>query len=149
MNKFSTLILLTFITSLLSCEGTKKVSAQQKEKNKTEMKSEIQTSAFAKLFINDLNKELEKQSKSIEQYKPTKELMDKYGIQFFNNEYYIQGFVTVNNALNKNKINNLNIVLGRQMGNKSTIRIPLKSFFQFLNLEGVEYFEMNPKSELK
>lgn len=138
---------------MLSCAETKKVSARQQEQskvdNKTEMKSEIKTSAFAKLFINDLNNELGKQNKSIEQYKPTKELMDKYSIQLFNNEYFIQGFVTTNKTLNHNELTRLNITLGRPMGNKSTIRIPLKSFNQFLVLDGIEYFEMNPKSELK
>lgn len=153
MDKIITILILIVSTTILSCAETKKVSAKQQEnpkvENNNEMKTEIKTSAFAKLFINDLNKELDKQNKSIENYKPTKELIDKYGIQLFNDEYFVQGFITTTDQLDQAELNKLNITTGSQMGNKSTIKIPLKSFFQFFNLKGIEYFEMNPKSELK
>lgn len=153
MYKLTTILILTTSTLLLSCAETKKVSAknqeQKKVENTTEMKSEIKTSAFARLFINDLNKELDKQKKSIENYKPSKELIDKYGIQLFNDEYFIQGFITTNNQLDQTALNQLNITTGKPMGNKMTIRIPVKSFNQFLQIKGIEYFEMNPKSEIK
>lgn len=153
MNKLTIILTLTLLTAMLSCAETKRVSANQQEKtkgeNQTEMTTEIKLSPFAKFFINDLKKELDKQNASIKNFKPTKELIDKYSIQLFNNEYFVQGFVTTNNQLNQAELNKLNITTGKPMGNKMTIRIPLQSFFQFLNLQGIEHFEMNPKSELK
>lgn len=101
------------------------------------------------MLIQDINKELSDNNISIENYNPTKTIIEKYNILLYNEEYFIQGFIKTNDQLNHNNFIKLNISTGVMMGDKATIRIPIKSFFQFLNITGVEYFEMNPKVELK
>ena len=153
MHKITIILILTTSISLFSCAETKQISTNPQVENKfeiqTEIESTIKTSAFAKFFISDFHKELEKHNTSIENYKPSKELIAKYNIQLFNNKYFIQGFVTINSQLNQAELKKLNISTGKPMSDKMTIRIPVQSFRQFLNLKGIEYFEMNPKSEFK
>ncbi len=46
------------------------------------------------------------------------------------------------------KLEILNIQVGKFLGNKATIRIPIDKIDLFLSLEGIEYFEMNPSSSI-
>ena len=133
----------------ISCSSNGKVLAKQQVKGNIEKNVESRNSNFAKLFINDLKKELNKQKISINKYKPSKQLIANYGIQYFNGEYFLQGFATTNNKFNQAELNRLKIATGRPMGNEMTIRIPLKSFLQFLELQGIQYFEMNPIADIK
>lgn len=153
MRKLSTILILAISTLIFSCTTTKNTSEnrkkQEKIKNATEMTSEIKTSTFTRFFINDINKEWDNQQKTLDNYIPSKELIDKYGIQLFNDVYFIQGFIIANNHLDSIALNQLNIETGKPMDNKMTIRIPLKSFKQFLKIKGIKYFEIHPKSDLK
>lgn len=139
--------------ALFSCKGLKVNSNKSLYPNDKETsldnQTKMQLSTFARLFILELNNELSTQNTTIEYYKPSKKIIEEYGIQLFNKEYFLQGFATINNQIDHSELNKLGITLARPFGNKATIRIPLKSFNHFLHLNGIEYFEMNPKSELK
>jgi len=141
-----------FITlALQSCIQVKGLSTKQKQEKviAIPLATTIETSPFAKFFLSDLQQELKEQQKSLEDYVPTKALMDKYGVRLFNHVYLVQGFITTNDRFDLDRIKKLGISTGKPLGNKMTVSIPLSSLADFLNLPGVDYFEMNPKASLQ
>lgn len=153
MNKLTNITIVLFSILTLSCVNTKqqkvKTPKQSNMPQKMEIRSKFNLSPYAQFFINDLNTELKSKNIIIEEYLPSKELIEKYPIQLFNNVYFIQGFITYNNEFNESQLEQYNITVGRALGNKRSINIPISTLNIFLKMKGIEHFEMNPKSNLK
>lgn len=147
MQRFKTfLILYSSLFFFFSC-GQKNKLASTETKEVIEETYTVKLSPFAAFFKMDLEKEWN--SSKSKNFIPSKELRDKYGIGIYNNQYLVHGFVQTNDQYNEVELEALGISTGRPFGNSRTINIPLNNFFNFLKLEGVDYFEMNAPAELK
>ncbi len=139
--------LITISILLVSCssmKNTKKDKTMAKS-NQTEYKFDM--SLHTKLFLEDLKKELI--DKDIVDLKPSEELKTKYNITESEGEFIISGFIKTNSQYNERDLVNLEIKTNSSVGDITTVVIPLKSIYKFLELDGVKYFEINKKVELK
>lgn len=153
MSKFIQAILLLILTFVIACNSTKALSSgetQQQSKmiNANQANSQIKLSAFAKSFLKDLNEEIAAQKTNILKFKPSKSLISHYNLLYFNGLYYVFGIITTTKEFDKNTLKPVGFTNGQPMGNKMTVQIPLNSFYQFLKLKNIVYFEMNHKSNL-
>ena len=85
----------------------------------------------------------------MDNYVPSKELIEKYNLRKLNGVYTISGFIKINNEFNENDLAQLNIKANSKIGEIMTVIIPLNSIEMFLKINGVKYFEISQKVELR
>jgi len=123
-----------------------------KKKDKTVAKSnqteyKFNMSLHTKLFLQDFKNELA--GNEISEFEPSSELKTKYNITESDGEFEISGFIKTNSQYNEADLVNLEIKTNSSVGDITTVVIPLKSLYKFLELDGIKYFEINKKVELK
>jgi len=134
-------------TVLFSCSSTKQNSKEKKVANSNSIEYKFDMSLHTKLFLQELEKE--KNEKETENFIPSEKLIEKYSIKKINDLYTINGFIKANENFNENDLSSLNIQTNSKVGEIVTVTIPLNSIDNFLTLNGVKYFEINKKVELK
>jgi len=143
--KYISLIILAVV--ILSCSTTKKSTKNNKADNSSSIEYKFDLSLQTKLFLQEF--ENEKLEKSTDSFVPSQNLIDKYNIKIVEDLHTISGFIKVNSDYNEEELNRINIKTGSQSNNIITVIIPMGSIDKFLILNGVEYFEIGQKVELK
>ena len=139
-----------FISMILfsSCKETNHIipnSENNIESNSFRMNYNI--SSRTKQFLNELEKELN--GENISEFIPSKRLIDEYSIYKIKNEFFISGFVKINEKFNKSIFENSSVKFGQPSGQIITVNIPLNYLSDFLKMSGIEYFEMSEKVQTK
>ncbi len=145
----TTLFILFAITSIIifiQCGQIKHNIAHRKtDKTNDTISTSMKLSLHTKQFI----KEIESTNKNFDEFDFSDEFKKKYGIIKRNNQFFIGGFAKVNNHYNFLDLDNMNIKVNSKSGNIITLDIPLNSLDTFLKYDGVSYFEINQKVNLK
>lgn len=131
-----------------SCKETNHIipnSENNIESNSFRMNYNI--SSRTKQFLNELEKELN--GENISEFIPSKRLIDEYSIYKIKNEFFISGFVKINEKFNKSIFENSSVKFGQPSGQIITVNIPLNYLSDFLKMSGIEYFEMSEKVQTK
>lgn len=142
-------LLLFSCTPLYQGSANQSNSEQEITKETSDLNIKFQCSHFARMFIKDFKEDFEQQNLSIEDYTPSKKLQESFLITNTNNEFFVQGSIRTNKNYKEKALTDLNIHINSSYGNRKTVIIPLQSFFLFLEIEGIDYFEMNPKNKIK
>ncbi len=143
--KYITLVILAI--SLLACSATKKNSSNKKEQQLKPTEYKFGMSLHTKLFLADYNKE--KSEFINKEYLPSDNLINNYSLKKIDNEYTVSGFIKTNSDFQKEDLVPLNIKNGSDVNKIITVIIPLSSVDDFLKLDGINYFEIGEKVELK
>jgi hypothetical protein len=121
-------------------------------KNNTEMNQQktdlipiFDISAKTKLLINDIKTELNASKIKLENYTPSKKIIDSYNLLYIDNQIHISGLMLTNINFNKAKLDEISVKNGSSSGKITTVQIPLNKFDQFLKINGIEYFEVSIK----
>ncbi len=132
---------------IVSCCSTKKVTAKQEI---LDMKPMFQISPGTQLFLADLKKELKANKSNLDSFNPSEELIEKFVLaKSDQSSYSVKGFAKTDSNLDQSSLEKLGIQIGSNLGGQRSLLIPLKSFGQFLQLEGISYFEIAKKAQLK
>lgn len=148
--KRKVLYILAIATAMaLHACGSKKEIQEGKQSPVSVSKTTSHLSHFARQFTSTLQAEIKQENTSIEQFKPSAKLIETFGLVKKENDFFVVGLATLSASFSNADFDVLQIQLGRPMNTKHTIRIPLKNYFKFLDIESLQYFEMNPKLEQK
>jgi len=112
-------------------------------------KTTIPLSAGTRMFIMDLEKELNSSGKDIKQFRPSAKLADRHSLQNVKGQYFVTGFIKVNTKFKPEQIKKIGGYIGKPSGKVRTVRIPLSAFPRFLDLKTVTYFEISRKVHLQ
>lgn len=105
-------------------------------------------SADTKLFMMDLQHELESSKQSLKSFTPSSQLADKYSLQKIKGIYYVSGFIKTDKNFSDMKLKKIKTYPGQPSGGIRTILVPLSAFSTFLNQKGITYFELSKKLEV-
>jgi hypothetical protein len=131
-----------------SCKSSKKiVTNNEKIKVSNSNQSISNISARTKQFLTELEKELN--GENISEFIPSKRLIDEYSIYKIKNEFFISGFVKINEKFDKSICENSSVQFGQPSGQITTVNIPLNYLSDFLKMSGIEYFEISEKVQTK
>ena len=143
------LISLTIIFNTSSCIWSRKNIKTETNKNVTVLATNFDVSAMTRSLINDIQEDLLKQNIDIKKYRPSRYIIDNYSIQKITNNYYISGMIVISDDFDLTTLTNIGVIIGSQIGEITTVQIPIKNFDQFLNNNRVEYFQISEKVHLK
>jgi hypothetical protein len=139
-----------FISMILfsSCKEANHITSNS-EKNieSTLFRIDYNVSSRTKQFLNELEKELN--GENISEFAPSKRLIDDYSICKIKKEFFISGFVKINEKFDKSIFENSGVQFGQPSGQINTVNIPLNYLSDFLKMSGIEYFEMSEKVQIK
>jgi len=123
-------------------------------KNNTEMNQEknvltpvFNVSAKTRLLINDIETELNESKTKLENYTPSKKIIDNHSLLYIDNQIYINGFMLTNANFDETFLTKISVEIGSTSGKFTTVQIPLNKFDQFLKIVGIEYFEIAVKTK--
>lgn len=108
----------------------------------------FEISNYTRLFLSELNSEMERNAKTGKSFIPSAQLMHTYHLQQLKSGYSIFGFIKVNNGFSASKLRETGTVIGSQSGNIITVQVPLNSLPAFLRQSGIIYFEISHKTSL-
>ena len=114
-----------------------KLKLQKKENDK------VGLSPFTRMFLNDLEI-LKKSNKEI-----TKSFKRKYYVSTNDLGDFVGALVKVNENIDEHLILNLGIDIGTKAGNIWTLRIPISKFDLLLEVEDIEYIEIDFPAKTK
>ena len=144
MKYFLWIGILLFLFNCSPLKNSKKDKAIAKPV-KTNYKFKL--SSQSKLFFQDLKKELA--GEDFDKYSPSSKIQKNYNLIEREGGFVISGFITTDSTFNKKDLFDIKIQLNSSSQNISTIVIPLKSVFKFLEIDGIQYFELTQKTHLK
>lgn len=134
-----------------SCNGTKntskpntnqeQVSIEKKESLKFETTFDM--SARTKLFLNSVEDEITSKGNNIDNFEPSPEIIENYGLKKRGELYIIRGFIKTTPDFTKNDLESKGVSFGRKVGEMMTISFPLNFLQQFLTTENITYFEIS------
>jgi hypothetical protein len=127
--------------------STTKTIEKSDKKNDTIINSKMKLSLYTKQFIREIKSM--NNNKKIDEKKLSDEFIKKHGIIKRNNHFFIGGFVKINESFDSQDLKNMNIKINSKSGNIITLEIPINSLNALLKYEGINYFEINQKVELK
>jgi hypothetical protein len=104
----------------------------------------FQVSALTLAFNQEINNELKK-SKT---YKPSKKLLDKYGLMVHKDTVLVNGFAKLKEGYETNEIERIATIRGPTGDNLYTVTLPLQNLNVFYLSEGIAYFELSSKTTL-
>jgi len=143
--KYITILSISII--LVNCSTTKHYKTEKKASKSIPIEYKFDLSLQTILFLQEL--ETERESKANSNFIPSNKLIDKYNIKKLNDIYTISGFIKTKDGYNENNLTQLNIKTNSKVGNIITIIIPISSIDTFLTLDGISYFEINKRVDLK
>ena len=143
MKQLSIFIIFLFSFFLFNCSSTKKVEKSSVENHK---EYRFSLSLQTKLFLSDLEKE--RKGKNLKDFEPTSALIEKYQIKKIQDAYSISGFIKINDDFNESDLKSLNIKINSTLNKTMTIIIPISTIHDFLELNGINYFEIATKVNL-
>lgn len=149
MNRVVLQIIMVFLTflSLCSCNSTKqRLSINEITMKNNQPQLAFVVSAKTKLFLSELKRELEEKNSSITTFEPSSKLVQCYDIRKQSTIYFISGLIKTNHHFDQNEIESIQVVLGSSTGNSRSVQIPLSVLYQFLEISGIDYFEISEKS---
>lgn len=109
----------------------------------------FEVSAKTKRLIKDIRDELDMQKILISEYKPSKKIIEKYDFIKTQDTFYIGGMMITDETFDISGLREIGVKIGSQVGNFSTIQIPISSFGLFLENQGIKYFEVSEKTYIK
>ena len=141
---------IAFLLFLVACKGNKEIikSINGNSKHSYEIipaQKETRISPNTKIFLL----ELEKEKLNQKEYQPSQTLIDNYNLLFIDNEFFICGFIKVDDNFNKEDLEKINTRVISTSGSIITVHIPLSSIDNFLKINSVKYFQISEKAELK
>jgi hypothetical protein len=139
--------ILLFTIFIASCFPTKQNKTENHIAKSNSIEYKFDLSLHTKIFLHELEKE--KKGKENNNFIPSDKLIDKYNIMIENDIYTMSGFIKTQEGYSENDLTKLNIKTNSKIGKIITVIIPLSSIDNFLKLDGIKYFEINKKVELK
>lgn len=128
--------------SLFSCSSSNNKNSKSNTQS-TGFETKVELSANTKLFLQELNQERETQKKS--DFVPSDELIEKYSLVEQANNYFIRAFLKVETDFDYNELENLEVMTNSKVGEIITVAIPLGAIPAILDVEKIEYLEINQK----
>ena len=138
---FTIIILVSTTLFTTSCSNKKSTVATEEEKILKETQK-VEISSRTKLFLEELN-----DFKSADQV--SEDFKSKYSIKELEGINYVSGTLTYNSAFAEKSITELGVKTNLNMNNRLNVLVPLKAIDDFLAVEGIEYFEIATKGNLK
>lgn len=149
MNRILLQVIIVFMSvlSLYSCNASKHSGFNNEATIKNNQpRLAFVVSAKTKLFLSELTRELDKKNSNISTFEPSEKLLQSYSIRKQNEVYFISGFIQINQHFNQNELESLQVALGSSTGNSRSVQIPFSALYQFLEISGIDYFEISEKS---
>lgn len=103
--------------------------------------SSFNMSANASLFFKKLSKEQKQETNN--DFTPSQELIKKYGLKKIDNSYYFRGFIKTGTSFSQKSLSRINIKCSMNSGAIKTISVPINKTKEFLQIKGIEYFELS------
>lgn len=103
--------------------------------------SQNKFSSSVEIFKNDIAKEFKKEN--LEQ--SNSGIKEKYPIYKQNNIYYVSALAEKGSDFSKEKLEKSGIIIGSEIGNFMTLRVPIIHFFNNHHLAGIKYLEIANK----
>lgn len=97
------------------------------------------------LQVNQLLQDLESENYKKNSYQPSDNIITKYGIQKLDNAYYVGGMMSANEKLKDSELKSLDVIISTSAGGVSTVQVPIQNLDKFLNLKGIESFDLGKK----
>lgn len=139
-------VLLMLILPIVLFTGCATVYGQPTT-NKIEQGS-FPVSVEAKMFMIDLQNELNASKQTLKDYVPTTQFADKYSLQKIKGKYHVSGFIQTNNSFSEKQLRRIKVFPGQPSGGVRTVMIPISAFSSFLKQKGITYFELSKKLEV-
>jgi hypothetical protein len=133
---------------LVSCISTKQPNSISQTEN-SNLSARFSISARTRQFLSNLNKELIHDQCGIKEFKLSEKLLNDFAIRKQGDTYLISGFIKTNEDFDKPFLEKTGITFGQQAGQICTVNIPLQCLSVFLDHEGIEYFEISEKIQIK
>ncbi len=105
------------------------------------LSAQTRFSADSRLFMSDLNKNKAGNGASF-----NKQFLEKYPVHTVNGKYLVSCLAKINESYNRDKLESLGMRIGSQTGNIITIRIPIESFHEKMDIPGISYIEVAGKA---
>jgi hypothetical protein len=148
--KLAPLIFLCVIglMSIFSCKKSKSVGIENEKTQEIRLTSMYQVSAKTRIFITDIETEMNQQNTTLNDYIPSNKIIDKYQIRQNGQVYWISGMIKLKENSDVKKINEMGFRIDSESKNISSIQVPLNRLDTFLNIDVIEYFEISDKLNL-
>lgn len=143
MRLFIVLIITVFMSSCISSNN----KAEKETAKSVSSEYLFDLSLHTKLFLQELDKEIAIQKKG--GFIPSEKFIEKYNTQKIEDVHSISGFIKINDDFKEADFVSLNIKTGSKAGEIMTVIIPLDKMSKFLELKGINYFEINKKAAIK
>lgn len=115
--------------------------------SQTTLPERISASNQFRMFWNELQKEQKNKSGKI--FHPSKEFVDKFNLENYSGEYYISGFLHVNDSFEPERVTDLNGTLSRYSNSLFTFRLPISQTSKFVRIKGIVRIELSQKVHKK
>lgn len=99
-------------------------------------------SAATRIFLQQLQADMQQQKVRPAQYIPSPELMRQYAIQKTGEAYYVQGFLTLQEGYAASDIQDACCKINTAMGTMLTVQINILQLDRFLHDAKIKYFEI-------
>lgn len=131
-----------------SCSGTKSIKNETIENQSINNLTPIfQVSVKTKLLINEIKTELSTKKTNLDNFVPSKQLIETYSLMKIDGLIYISGFIQINENFQQSTLDEISVKTGMPSGKILTIHIPINNFDSFLKNEGIEYFQLTEKTK--
>lgn len=98
-------------------------------------------SATTQLFLQQLHEDMQKQKPR--QYRPSPDLAGLYGIHNINNQYYIRGFLMLQEGYSAKDLDARQCTVHTDLGSKLTVEVNILQLESFLNDPKIKYFDIS------
>lgn len=147
--KMKIIIALLSVSTVLSCKNSKKSVEMDKAEETEIVSSNFDLSAKTKIFLKDYEIESQRIKNNESSTQLSSSFIEKYNLKKIENNYYFQGFATINDTFNNENLEKIGIRVGSIFGKQATLTIPLNKVNNFLLLDSINYFEISTKAKLK
>jgi hypothetical protein len=136
---------LFFFILFFSCRSGKEAADNSSIANKSGNMADISQSTGNFLYL--LNQE--KQQLGMDNFTPSEEMIQKYRLRKFDEQYYIAGMIKVEEGFDNQKLKDLKVRTGTEAGQIITVHMPIHKIEEIRRLQGVNYIQINDPVHLR
>ncbi len=131
------------VIALAACHTNKSMSKTENTVVTTDytLPQELSVSASFRLFWNTWTSDFKQSGKTLDEYTPSEQLIQRFALRQQNGEYLVTGFLHTNEEFNIDSLAQLGGYGTKYNDTMYSFAIPLRSLSQFVVLPGITYIE--------
>lgn len=115
----------------------------------TSCSSSSKLSSSTKLLLNEYHKAKQKAEQNENKISLPEKIVNDYALNVTDNNYLAKAFAKVNDALNEKELLKLGATVNSKIDGTWTITIPLDKIEELAKLNGIEFIDINIKSNIR